>query len=116
MSSPARQQAGEAAGVAFISFEGSTGLFGDEGRSGDQAGHVELFEASSDAEAAGAGLVGDLERGAVVSFADTAQGFFQGVEVVGDGAEEAELALGTALGRIDSRLNVTGGGRPSGLG
>ncbi len=77
------------------------GLFGDEGRGGHQAGHRQLLEAAGDAKAAGAGLVGDLHGGAAVSFADAEQGALQSVDRVGDGAEEADLAFGFALGDGD---------------
>ena len=64
------QQTGDGAGVALVGFEGRARLLGDEGRGGDQAGHLELLEATGDAKAAGARLVGDLQFGAWVSFAD----------------------------------------------
>ena len=96
------QEPGDGAGVAFIGFKGRAGLFGDEGGSGDEAGDLELLEAAGDAEAAGAGFVGDLQAGAGMSFADAAQGDFQAAQIMGDGAEVAELALGTRFSDSDS--------------
>ena len=51
-----------------------------------------MFEAAGDAEAAGARFVGDLQACARMGLADTGQGLFQGVQVVGDGAKEADFA------------------------
>jgi len=95
------QQAGQAAGIPFISFEGRARLFGDEGRSGDQAGNFELLETAGDAKAAGAGFIGDLEDGAWMSFADAVESFLQSLQVVGDGAEDANLAVATGFGDSD---------------
>ena len=95
------QQAGEVARVAFIGFERGTGLFGDKGRSGDQAGDFELFKAAGDAEAAGAGFIADLQLRVRMSFTDAAKRLLQCVHVIGDGAEEADLALGTGFGDGD---------------
>ena len=36
--------------ITFVGLERRTGLFGDEGRGGDQAGDFELFEAACDTE------------------------------------------------------------------
>jgi len=57
-----------------------------------------LLESAGDAEPAGASFVGDLQAGAGVSFADAVQGLLQGVQVVGDGAKEPDLALGAGWG------------------
>jgi hypothetical protein len=58
-----------------------------------------LLEAAGDAETAGAGLVGGLQLGVRVSFAQTGHSPFQGVEVIGDGAQEADFA-GRSGGRV----------------
>ncbi len=49
------------------------------------------------AYAAGASFVGDAQASAGMGLADPEQGFLQGVQVVGDGAVEADFALGTGL-------------------
>ena len=95
------EQAGDGAGVALIGFEGSAGLFGNEGGSGDQAGHSELFQATRNAEAARTGLVSDLQVGARMSFADRGEGSFDRLEGVGDTAKEADLAFGERFGNGD---------------
>ena len=53
--------AGPACAGPFVGLEWGAGLFRDERRSGNQAGDFELFEAPSDAKAAGAGFVGDFQ-------------------------------------------------------
>ena len=82
------QQAGEVAGVAFIGFERGAGLFGDEGRSGDQAGDFELLQSASNAEAARTGFIGDFPLRAGVKDA------LDGLDGVGNGAEKAISPLG----------------------
>lgn len=72
--------------------------FEDEGRGGDPAGDLELLEAPDDAEAAGTGLVSDFQVRARMSLVDAAEGFLHSPQVVGDGAKEADLALGPGLG------------------
>ena len=95
---PGAQQAGQTPSVTLVGFEGRPGLLGNERRCGHQARHLELLEATGDAETAGAGFVGDLQGFAGVRFADAGQGLLEGVQVVGDRAKEADLALGTGLG------------------
>jgi len=88
------QQAGEVAGVAFIGFERGAGLFGEEGRSGDQAGDFELLQSASNAEAARTGFIGDFPLRAGVSLADADRDALDGLDGVGDGAEKAISPLG----------------------
>ena len=95
------QQTGQAAGIPLVGLERGTGLFGNEGRSGDQAGDFELFEATRDTKTAGTGFVSELQGGLWMSFADAMDGLFQGLEVIGDGAEVAELAVATGFGDSD---------------
>jgi hypothetical protein len=65
-----------------------------------------------DAEAAGAGFVGDVEVGAGMGFADLGQDLLQGMEIVGDGAVEADLALGAGFGQGEGEgLEPRGTGR-----
>ena len=98
---PRAQEAGEGAGVAFVGLERGAGLFGNEGRSGDHAGDVQLFEAPGDDKAAGASLVGDFQVGVGMSLTDAVEGNFQSPQVVGDGAEEAQFAVAALLGDGD---------------
>jgi len=95
------QQTGQAAGIAFVGLERGAGLFGNEGRSGDEAGDFELFETACDTKTAGTGFVSDLKDGVGMSFADAIDGFFQSLEVIGDGAEDADLAVATGFGDSD---------------
>jgi hypothetical protein len=95
------QQTGQAAGIAFVGFEWGSGLFGDERGRGDQARNFELFETAGDDKTARTGFIGNFQNGARVSFADALQSFFQSVEVIGDGAEEADLAFGAGFGDGD---------------
>jgi len=95
------QQTGQAAGIAFVGFEWGSGLFGDERGRGDQARNFELLETAGDDKTARTGFIGNFQNGARVSFADALQSFFQSVEVIGDGAEEADLAFGTRFGDGD---------------
>jgi hypothetical protein len=91
------QQSGYGPGVALIGFKGRAGLFRNKGRGSNQAGHIELFEATGDHKPARAGFVSDLEVGPGVSFADSAEGFLEAVDIIGDGAEGANLALGAGF-------------------
>ena len=68
--------------IALVGFEGSAGGFGVERRGGDQTGDIELFKAAGDAEAAGAGFVGDFQAATGMSLTDAGQGFFEGMQVV----------------------------------
>lgn len=95
------QESGDGAGIALIGFERRARLFGDQAGSDDEAGDFELGEATGDAKAAGAGFVGDVELSARVSFADAGQSLFDGMEVIGDGAEDADFALGPRFGDGD---------------
>ena len=95
------QEPSNRAGVAFIGLEGRAGLLGDEGGSGDQAGHLKLLEPPGDAKTAGASLVGNLQECPGVSFADAAQGHFQAAQVIGDGAEEPDLVAEAGRGDSD---------------
>ena len=69
-------------------------MFRDERRSGDQAGDFELLGAAGEDKAAGAGLVGDFQDGARMSFADAFQSLLQAIDVIGNGAENTDLAFG----------------------
>ena len=98
---PGAQETGQTAGVAFVSFEWRAGLFRDEGRGSNQTEDFELFETTSNAKAAGARFVSDFQDGLGVSFADALQSFLQSLEVIGDGAEDANLAVATGFGDRD---------------
>ena len=56
-----------------------------------------MREAAGDAKTARAGFVGYFQFCVGMSFVDAAQSLLQSMEVIGDGAEEADLALGTGL-------------------
>ena len=51
-------------------------MFGDERGGRDKAGNPELFEAASDAKAAGAGFLGDLQVGTDLCLAHSDECFF----------------------------------------
>jgi hypothetical protein len=91
------KEPGDGAGVTLVGFERGAGQFGDEGGSSDQAGDFELFEAPGDHKAAGAGFIGYLQMSTRMSFADALKSFVQPVHVIGNGAEEADLAFGTGF-------------------
>lgn len=57
-----------------------------------------MLETPGDPEPAGTGLAGDLQLSAGVSLANSTQGFLQRMEIIGDGAEEADLAFGVRFG------------------
>jgi hypothetical protein len=92
------QETGQAAGIALVGFEGRTRLLGNERGSGDQTGDFELLEATRDTKTAGPGFVSDLQDGIGMSLADAIDCFFQSLEVIGDGAEDADLAVATWFG------------------
>jgi hypothetical protein len=85
-------------GIPLIGFERGARQFGDEGRSGNQTRDLELFEASGDHKAAGTGFIGHLQEGTRMSFADAAEGFFQALDIIGDGAEDTDLTLRSGFG------------------
>jgi hypothetical protein len=84
----------DGAGIPFIGFEGRTGPLWDQRRSSNQTRDLELFEASGNHEAARARFVGHLQVGIRMSFADALESFFQSPHIVGNSAEEANLAFG----------------------
>ena len=95
------QQTGQAAGIAFVGLERRTGLFGNEGRGGDQAGDFELFEPARDTEPTGTSFISGLQDGVGMGFADPVNSLFQGLEVIGDSAKDADLAGAARFGDGD---------------
>ena len=59
---------------------------------------VEEAIASGDAKAAGTGLVGGFELGAGMGLAEAGQSLLQGVQIIADGAVEADLPAGIGVG------------------
>jgi hypothetical protein len=88
------QKSGDGASITLVGFERSTRLPGDEGRGGDQAGDVQLFEATSNDKATRPGFISDFELRLWMSFADAGKGFFETIDIIGDRAEEAKFAFG----------------------